>query len=429
MPKKRLPPSKRIDNQINELFYNLKENVSIQDMFSELIQLSIKRMIQKFLEGEISDFLKREYNQHTDEKKGSRNGYEPSNLRTAEGRINILRPQIRNTPQKFESKVWSHFKKNSEQLEHNVKEMYVAGCSTRDIEELLKDENGELLLSRSTISRLNESLWKEYQEFSKQDLSSFDVVYIFIDAVYESMRLNKSRAEAILVTWGIVSDGQKVLLSIRHGNKESYENCKEIFRDLRKRGMADPVLGTMDGAPGLNKAYEEIFYRSLRQRCLFHKKGNILSKVPSEIISAMKIDLNAVYYAPDQQTARRNAKEFSAKYRRDYNSAVECFEDDFEACIAHLRCPAKHRRHITTTNLVERSFGEENRRSKVIPRFFNETSAIKLAFAVLIRAAQRWNKIKISFNEKTQLLMLREELKHPAVKERSIKLSRKSYAL
>lgn len=62
--------------------------------------------------------------------------------------------------------------------------------------------------------------------------------------------------------------------------------------------MKDPVLGTTDGALGMTKAFSQVFSKTLRQRCRFYKKGNILSKVPSAIISKMKIDLNAVYYAP-----------------------------------------------------------------------------------------------------------------------------------
>ena len=193
--------------------------------------------------------------------------------------------------------------------------------------------------------------------------------------------------------------------------------------------MNDPVLGTTDGAPGMTKALDQVFSKTLRQRCLFHKKGNILSKVPSVVISEMKIDLNAVYYAPDQKTARRNAKEFSWKYRPQYPSAVECFEDDLEACLQHLKCPAKHRRRITTTNSLERIFGEENRRSKVIPRYFTEKSGLKLIYATLIR--QRWQKINITFNEQAQIMALRDKLNHKAVKEQAVKSKtpKKTYAL
>lgn len=430
MPKKRIPPSKRIDNEINELRYNLGEEANSKDFFGKLVKLAMRRIVQEVLENEVSEFTGRDYYKHGSEKDGHRNGYEPSSLRTAEGRLEIERPQVRGSEVPFESQAWPHLKKNTAQLEHNAIEMYVRGCSTRDIEALLKDEQGRILLSRSGVSRLNEVLWNEYQAFCRQDLSGLDVVYIFVDAVYEPLRMFKSRAEAIIVVWGILSDGRKALLSIRHGNKESYENCKEIFRDLKKRGMVDPVLGVMDGAPGMIKAFNEVLYKTLRQRCLFHKKGNILSKVPSSAISDMKAGLNSVYYAPDQKSARRNAKEFCDKYHARYTSAVECFLDDFDACIQHLRCPAKHRKHITTTNLVERSFGEENRRSKVIPRFFTEKSGLKLVYAVLIRVAQGWNKVKITFDEKAHILTLRDELKQDAIKERTvIKTTKKSYAL
>jgi len=429
MPKKRIPPTQRIDNEINELRYNLGEAVIPKDVLGKFMNMAMRRIVQEILENEVADFTGRDYYKHAAPKQGYRNGYEPSTLRTAEGRLDILRPQVRDGETPFESKTWPHLKKNTDQLEHMAVEMYVRGCSTRDIEALLKDDQGRILLSKSGVSRLNEVLWTDYQAFCRQDLSHLDVVYIFIDAVYEPLRLMKSRSEAIVVIWGILSDGRKVLLSIRHGNKESYENCKEIFHDLKRRGMNDPVLGTMDGAPGMIKAFNEVFSQTLRQRCLFHKKGNILSKLPSEAISAMKIDLNGVYYARNREIARRRAKEFCDTYFAKYPSAVACFEDDLEACIAHLRCPAKHRRMITTTNLVERSFGEENRRSKVIPRFFTEKSGLKLVYSVLIRVAQGWNKVKFTFDEKAQIMALRDELGQKAIKERVVKITRKSYAL
>lgn len=430
MPNKRIPPSQKIDNEINKLRYDLGEEVIPKDVLGKLVKLGMQKIMQEILENEVLDFTGRDYYKHADKSNGYRNGYETSTLKTAEGRLEIERPQVRGGEVPFESKTWGHIKKHTDQLEHTAIEMYVRGCSTRDIEDLLKDDQGRILLSKSGVSRLNETLWNEYQSFCRQNLSVFDVVYIFVDAVYEPLRMLKSRAEAILVIWGILSNGRKILLSIRHGNKESYENCLEIFRDLKKRGLNDPVLGVTDGAPGMIKAFEEVFDKTLRQRCLFHKKSNILSKVPSEIISQMKFDLNAVYYASDIKRARENAVVFFNKYQPIYPSAVECFKDDFEACIQHLLCPAKHRKHITTTNLVERSFGEENRRSKVIPRFFTEKSGLKLVYATLIRAAMRWSRIRITFNEQTQILALRDQLKHNAVKERKIiKTTKKSYAL
>jgi putative transposase len=64
---------------------------------------------------------------------------------------------------------------------------------------------------------------------------------------------------------------------------------------------------------------------------------------------------------------------------------------------------------VRTTNLLERSFLEERRRSKVIPRFTEEKSAMKLVFATLIRASERWSRVSISELERKQLKLLRRE--------------------
>jgi putative transposase len=65
---------------------------------------------------------------------------------------------------------------------------------------------------------------------------------------------------------------------------------------------------------------------------------------------------------------------------------------------------------IPVTNLCERSFVEERRRTKVIPRFTSEKAAMKLVFATLIRAADRWCRVSITDLERHQLKLLRAEL-------------------
>ena len=97
-------------------------------------------------------------------------------------------------------------------------------------------------------------------------------------------------------------------------------------------------------------------------------------------------------------------------YQTELPSAVACFMDDFEACIAQLRMPITHRRAIRTTNLLERLFVEEHRRLKVIPNAFGEKPVLKLMFGAMIRAAERWRAIKVSELERRQMRAAREEL-------------------
>jgi transposase-like protein len=415
-----------MNNDIHRLRYELGEaNTKPKDITRQMLGVIVRQAVQQMLEHEVDEFIGQPYYGQGEKRNGYRNGYEHSKIKTAEGAVEVERPQVRDADTPFNSQVWPHLKGHSERLEHMVVEMYVRGCSTRDIEELLKDHDGRLLLSKSTVSRLSKRLWDEYQAFIKTDLSDVDIVYIFMDAVFESLRMTKSPNEGILVVWGIDSTGRKMLLHLQLGNHESYHNWQDTLRNLRKRGLKDPVLAVSDGAPGLIRALREVFSKTLRQRCLFHKKGNVLDKVPLEIQSEMKAALNAVYYAVDLKAAHHAADEFRQRYGKVYLSAVACFDDDLDACLNHLRCPLSHRRAISTTNLCERSFEEEKRRSKVIPRFFNEQSGIQLAFGTLIRAASRWNRIKFTFQDQMKIMELREQLGHDAIKERKIQAKKR----
>jgi len=216
--------------------------------------------------------------------------------------------------------------------------------------------------------------------------------------------------EAVLAAWGILADGKKALLHLAPGTKEDTASCREFFQDMRRRGLPDPLLVASDGAPGMIRAIEECLPRSVRQRCLAHKMRNLQSKVPEDVWPEFKARSAACYQAASPALARLLRDDIAATYARELPSAVACLDDDFEACIAHLRFPLGHRRAIRTTNLLERLFGEERRRTKVIPHAFGERAVLKLMYAALIRAAERWRGIRITEFEQRQLKAIREEI-------------------
>src|SRR5215813_1981570 len=144
--------------------------------------------------------------------------------------------------------------------------------------------------------------------------------------------------------------------------------------------------------------------------CLAHRMRNLAAKVPEDVWPDFKVRAQAAYQAPSRAIARELAAGVVADYGRKYDSAVACFMDDFEACIAHLRFPVAHRRAIRTTNLLERLFVEERRRLKIIPNAFGERAVLKLMFGALIRAAERWRSIKVTEFEHRQITAVRKEL-------------------
>jgi transposase-like protein len=407
----RIPPSQKIRKKTEELLNQGLDGDA--EVTSLIVRLGVERLVQELLEQEVTDYLEREHYQRRrpeQEHRGYRNGYERGRMRTAEGEIVVEVPQVRDAPETYRSRLMTFLRGHSDVLEQLVVEMYARGLSTRDIEDALEEATGGRLLSRTAVSQVTEVLWEEYEAFAERDLSGFEVEYLFLDGVYESLRQQGGGKEGILCAWAICANGRKVLLHLALGNRESYDNWLDFLRNMVKRGLQAPVQTTTDGAPGLILAVEEVFPKSLRQRCLFHKTGNVLDKIPDSARAEVKAMIQAAYYAPNQEVARMMASKVLETYQSLYPSAMNSFQDDWEACIAYLRCPHVHHKRIRTTNLLERSFGEQRRRTKVIPRFFTERSCLKLVFATVWRASQRWQGVKMSEFERQQLKLLRREL-------------------
>jgi len=380
------------------------------DARAELLKLAVRKIVEEALEAEVAEAVGRGYYEAgATPGAGYRNGYRRGRLRTAEGAIEYGVPQVADRPEPFVSRVRAGLAGRTAELERLAVEMYARGLSTRDVEAAFRDATGASLLSRTAVSEVTERLWQEYEAFATRDLSEFAVAYFFVDGVAERLHAGLPR-EAVLCAWGITEDGRKVLLHLAPGTKEDTVSCTAFFEDLKRRGLPDPLLAVTDGASGLIRAVETCFPRALRQRCLAHRLRNLRSKAPEGQWPDIAIRARACYEAASPALATLLREDFAQVYGRELPAVVQCFTDDFEACIAHLRFPLRHRKVIRTTNLLERLFLEERRRTKIIPHAFGERPVLKLMYAAMIRAADRWRGISVGEFEQRQLRAIREEL-------------------
>jgi len=410
MPKK-VKPSEQISSEINKLLSPSRSELfdDCSNLLGRLIQLNFKKILQEALEQEVEQYLGRSWgSRETGQRVGYRNGYEPKKFVTAEGVIAVEAPQVRGSGETYQSDILANLPRVSGQLEKMALESYVRGLSTRDIEETFKDEEGNRLLKKDQVTALSEKLNEEYNQFRNRDLSELDTVYLFVDAVYESLNRKAKSKQAVFVAWGILADGTKQLISMASGNRESTEQWREFFHDMIKRNMRRPLLVVSDGAAGLIRAVDEVFYRSRRQRCIAHKLRNIISKLPRKGVDEVKSAFKAIYYASCREAADWQVEKVVNAYADEYPAAVQCMLDDLEACLTIYEFPEAHRRFIRTTNLLERTFVEQRRRTKIIPQFLNETSCMKLVFATLIRVSEKWKRIKMTNLERTVLKNIRK---------------------
>ena len=102
---------------------------------------------------------------------------------------------------------------------------------------------------------------EEYKEWSLRDLSNKEYVYFWVDGIYFNVRLDSERS-CILVIMGADKQGNKELIAVSDGYRESKLRWKEMLLDLKRRGLKiSPKLAIGDGAIGFWAALEEVFLK------------------------------------------------------------------------------------------------------------------------------------------------------------------------
>jgi putative transposase len=387
-----VPPSAEIEAQIDQLLaVGVGDNP--RESLSELAKLGARLIIQRAVEDEFDAWLGRARYERRPEyqrglrnyESGLRNGFRPRTVQTAEGELAVEIPQVREAAETFASKLFPRTPKllRTEPLKALVIGAFVRGLSMRDVESLC-DQAGLGKLSKSTASRICEELRDRYEQFKRRDLYDTHLVALFLDATFISVR-HSGPKEGVLVAWGFTAEGERVLLAVMLGMRESYEDWQALGRDLIARGLGAPMLIVADGAPGLVKAIEQCWPASDRQRCCVHRARNLYAKLPERERERVK---HAYWQALDDAINTNDAKQRLQALVDDlekggFASAAKCLADDLAALVVHLRYPPRHRRRWRSTNLLERSLGEVKRRTKVMGRFPGEDSCLTLVWAVL----------------------------------------------
>jgi putative transposase len=210
-------------------------------------------------------------------------------------------------------------------------------------------------LSATNIARLTGVWEEEYREFRKRRLEDRDYVYVWADGVHFNVRLEEERL-CTLVLIGARADGQKELITVEDGYRESAESWKTVLRDLKRCGMQAPVLAVGDGALGFWEAVREVWPETREQRDWCHKIANVLDKLPKRLQGRAKRALHEIMYAETCAQAEQGIKAFVAEFSPKYEKAVDCLIKDREALLAFFDFPAEHWKHLRTSNPIESSF-------------------------------------------------------------------------
>jgi len=190
---------------------------------------------------------------------------------------------------------------------------------------------------------------------------------MFVDGTLFSMRIAGSiDKEPVLVAIGVTESGHRTVLGLQAGDKESASNWRELFKDIKKRGLdgSHVTLGIMGGLPGFERVFKEEFPRAKVQRCQVHVARNILAKSPKKLRISIADEVRSIFYASSKAKALSFFKAFKSRWEKELPSAVKCLESSLDSCPTYLQFPEEEWVCLRTTNVIERINKEFKRRTK-----------------------------------------------------------------
>ncbi len=373
----------------------------------ELVRQGARSMLQTAIEQEVQGFLER----HADrrDEQGSRlvvrNGHLPSRtILTGAGPLQVRQPRVRdNTPDEkarvqFSSQILPPYLRRSRSVDELIPWLYLKGISTGDFTEALQALLGEQAkgLSPNVIVRLKEQWAQEYDDWRRQDLSGKHYVYVWADGIDVNVRLEdtENQRQCMLVLMGATREGQKELIAVIDGYRESAQSWMELLLDLKHRGLAlAPRLAVGDGALGFWAALRKVFPETSEQRCWVHKTANVLNNMPKSVQPKAKADLHAIWQAETRQAAQTAFDHFLEKYAAKYAAAGECLRKDRDVLLTFYDFPAEHWRHLRTTNPIESTFATIRLRHRKTKGSGTRRASLAMMFKLARSAEKRWYRL------------------------------------
>ena len=247
-------------------------------------------------------------------------------------RVNDKRVDDEGKRQKFSSRILPAYARRSPKVTDVLPVLYLRGLSTGDFGPALRDLLGEDAsgLSASSIQRLTEQWQADHAAFRKRSLRFHRYAYLFIDGVHMTIRLGEDDRVCLLVVIGVREDGEKELLGVEDGYRESTESWAVVLRDLKTRGINVPRLVTGDGALGAWAALRDVFPHAGEQRCWVHKSANVLDAMPKRLQPRAKTLLHEMAEAPTGADARAARERFRCEFDAKYPKATAKLDRDWD---------------------------------------------------------------------------------------------------
>ena len=385
----------KMEITVPEVLELIKEIRQRPEGLFDMIRVNVKEEVGQYLSElmkmELSHFLGRKRYQRCQEKTNHRNGsYGRRFTLKGIGQVGVQVPRDRKG--EYKTAVIPRSRQYEDQIRQDLCVMFLTGVSTRTLS-LMSERLIGRKISSTQVSKASKELSHAVEAWRQRDLSGESFKYLFVDGVTFPMRIDGSIERVpVLVVIGVTESGQRMVLGLQAGDKESASSWREFFKDLKRRGLRSTsvVLGVMDGLPGLERVFQEEFPKAMIQRCQVHVARNVLAKVARKIKKNVADEVRSIFYASSRSKALEFFDQFKRRWEKEIPSAVKCLETSLESCLTYLKFPNDEWVCLRTTNVVERINKKFKRRTKPMEILAGETSCYTLLAFVCLKMELQW---------------------------------------
>jgi transposase-like protein len=352
----------------------------------DVLRDSLRWVCQQLMEAEVSELVGAGRGERAPEERLThRNGYRPRAWQTRAGEIELAIPKLRRGsyfPSFLEPR-----RRSEQALVSVVQEAYVAGVSTRKVDQVV--ESLGLRISKSEVSRICQGLDEQVDAFRNRPLEG-RYPYLWLDAKVERVRDGgRVVRKALVLAYGVHESGYREVIALDLGEAETEAFWRSFLRDLVKRGLTGVQLVVSDAHAGLKKAIGQVLGCPW-QRCSVHFLRESLGHARREQQPMLAALLRPIFTAETGEQARELVTDALERLRKPLPKIAELLEEAEEDLLAFYAFPAEHRPKLRSTNPLERVNREIGRRTDVVGIFPNDKALLRLAASVVIEQNDEW---------------------------------------
>lgn len=277
---------------------------SLKGDLRELVRQTVEDTLNGLLEEEADDLVGAERYERTADREAYRAGHYDRRLATTSGEVTLHMPKLKGM--RFTTAIIERCRRRETSVEEAMIEMYLAGVSTRRIEDVSEILWGSSV-SASTVSNLNEKAFEAVEAWRSRPLERA-CPYACVDGIYLKRSWGGSYENvAVMVAIGVNDDGYREVTGAAEGFTESSECWRDFLSWLRSRGLRGFRMLAGDKAAGMVGSIAKVFPEAAYQRCTVHFYRNVLSKVPKSRRAKVAAMLKAIHAMESREASEAKA--------------------------------------------------------------------------------------------------------------------------